>query len=153
MRALRLTTLALLTGAFAVGCSDQTAPTTPRALAEDGLSTGDPSLDSRTRNPVIHQAQANSTNDTGPLGLRKFHFSAYEHADGTTRGRMYVNNPNSQLAGGLIPNVAGNDIVSAVVIHVGNRNAFTDTELTTLLDLCRALLASPEPGTPAPDIA
>ena len=102
MRVLRFTALALLTGVFAVGCSDQTAPDAPPALTDTGVSTGDPSLDSRTRNPVIHQAQANSTNDTGPLGLRKFHFSAYEHADGTTRGRMYVNNPNSQLAGGLV---------------------------------------------------
>ena len=98
MRSLRFTGIVLLTGIFAVGCSDQTAPTTPGALAEDGLSTGDPSLDSRTRNPVIHQAAANWTNtNAGPEGPRKFHFSAYEHADGTTRGRMYVNNPNSSI--------------------------------------------------------
>ncbi len=77
-----------------VGCSENS----PTALDEAGsVSSGDPSLDSRTRNPIIYAAAGEWALDTGPLGRRRFHFSAFERADGETFGRMKVINPNSSI--------------------------------------------------------
>ena len=95
MRSPRFLSLFLLPAALVVvGCSENS----PTALDEAGsVSSGDPSLDSRTRNPIIHAAAGEWALDTGPLGLRRFHFSAFERADGETFGRMKVINPNSSI--------------------------------------------------------